>query len=172
MRKLKMFLAIGCATVMVVTAAGCSSTSSDAVEETTQTETTDTTQDETTADTDNSTVTNEVDDSVVFGKVTAIDGSDITLALGEMAQGNNMDGKEAPSGDSNSTGGQTASTEAPSGEAPSGDTNAAGGQAPDMSTLFTESGETTTITVDDESIIKLVSGTETTTGSLSDITVD
>lgn len=208
MRKLKKYLAIGCTAMMVLTAAGCSSTttSSEAVEESTQdTATTETAQDTTTTDattttTDTTTATDTTqtaDASIVFGKVTAINGTSITLALGTISQGKDMGSGEAPtnidntttksgtsssttettpaappsgevpSGDAQGAGGQAPSGEAPSGEAPSAD-----GQAPDMSAMFEESGETLTITVEDESLIKIVSGSETTTGSLSDIAVD
>lgn len=199
MRKLKKYLAIGCTAMMVVTAAGCSSTttSSTATEDTTQEETTETTEDTATTDTTTTNTTTDTatttDDSIVFGKVTAVEGTSITLAVGEMPQGKDMgngeapaatdatsggtdtESKEAPSTDAGGAGGQAPSGEAPSGQAPSGEApsgEAPSGEAPDMSSMFEESGETLTITVEDESLIKIMSGTESTTGSLSDITVD
>lgn len=135
MRKLKKMIAIGCASVMVVSVAGCSSTqqTSETTSESTQSETTDTAQTDTAqtdtaqTDTKQSEETKEaVENSVVFGKVTAIDGSNITLALGDMPQGNGMGDGQAPSGDkvapnsdANQGDGQTSTQDKPSGEAPS-----------------------------------------------------
>lgn len=206
MKKIKKMITIGCTVAMIATAVGCSSTetsstTSETTSESTQSETTtDSTQQDsqTEENTQTEETTEAVDSSVVFGKVTAIDGSSITLALGEMPQGKDMgDGQapdgEAPSGDQSSDtekpSGEAPSGEVPSGEAPTTDANQSDstategekpsgeaptgdGQTPDMSSLFEESGETLTITVDDESIIQLMSGSETTTGSLSDIAVD
>jgi hypothetical protein len=214
MKKLKKFLAIGCTAMMVVTAAGCSSTSdsSEAVEDTTQ-EATVATQDSATTDTNTEDTTTETadettaesadetttDKAMVVGKVTAIDGTSITLSLGEMPQSRGAGNGEAPTNADNTKtkpetdGTTTDAATPPSGEAPKGnapsdqvptdaqddgekvpspDGQKAEGQMPDISAMFTESGETLIITVEDESLIQIVSGTETTTGSLSDITVD
>ncbi len=187
MKKLKKYLAIGCTVMMVVTATGCSSTttSSDATETTTQ----DTTTKDSTTTTEATDTTKETtdeaqttDESVVYGKVTAVDGTSVTLALGDMPQGEGMQNGEAPAApDANAASStDTATKEAPSGEAPSGEASsgeapsggAPTGEAPDITSMFVESGETLTITVEDESLIKIMSGAETTTGSLSDITVD
>lgn len=136
--------------------------------------------------------------NTVYGKVTKIDGNKITLALGDMAQGNmgaapsgmpqggGQDGKnggQAPSGapDKNgkSNGGQDGKS---GGQAPSGAPGKGSGQAPsgmpqggqpgNMGGGFTENGETKEITIDDESLIKVQSGNTQTQGSLDDITVD
>lgn len=207
MKKLKKYLAVGFSVMMVVTAAGCSgstTTSSDATGETTSESTnttaTTSTQDASKTSTTTSTTT-ATNTSAVFGKVTAIDGTSITLTLGEMQQGNGMGNGEAPPTTDSKTAQSSTSTtstntttppsdatksaeaqapsgnaqgsgQAPTGEKPSGEAPSGDGQAPDMSAMFKESGETKTITIEDESLIKIMSGSETTTGSLSDIAVD
>ncbi|WP_099467696.1 hypothetical protein [Konateibacter massiliensis] len=204
MRKLKRILAVSCVAMLIVTAAGCSGTeaASETASESTQEETTEAenTTDAAEAETSQTDTAQAASEDRVIGKVTAIDGSTITLALGEMPQAGAKGDMELPSGDGTAPSGDSADAakekpsqdgqapsgeapsgdaQAPSGEAPSGDAQAPSGEAPagdgtapDMSSLFEESGETLTITVDDESVIKVVSGGEETTGSLSDIAVD
>jgi hypothetical protein len=213
MKKLKKYLTVGFTAMMVVTAAGCSGstttssttstestgqTTNESTDATKATSTQDASKSQTATDTTTQTTSNS---SVVFGKVTAIDGTSVTLALGEMPQGNGMGNGEAPAATDNKTAQSSANTtstntatppsgatkpdatgetsgnaqgagQAPTGEKPSGEAPSRNGQAPDMSAMFEESGETKTITIEDESLIKIMSGGETTTGSLSDIAVD
>jgi hypothetical protein len=139
---------------------------------------------------------NEDAASTIYGKVTGVDGNNITLALGEMA-GRNMEGGAMPSGapqdgtrpsaapEGFSPNDGTAPSGAPedfpsnNGAAPSGtpqngdDTKKDQGGMPEgRGNFFTENGETSTITIDDESIIKVQSRNEQSSGSLEDITVD
>lgn len=208
MRKLKRMIAIGSIVVIIVTAAGCSSTNESTETTTTSSETT---QNETTTNSeqvdnnskDIATTENAssiAEDLVVFGKVTAINGTTVTLAVGDMPQGNKMEGGQTPdaqgpnkddvqnnqeSARDKSKEAPNENKEAPSSDASQGNTQATSGEkpsqqpptsgeseSPDMSSLFVESGESLTITIEDESLIKIMSGSETTTGSLSDIAVD
>ena len=129
--------------------------------------------------------------SDIYGKVTAIDGKKITLALGDMPQGrmggsapsgmpsgkgNNQDGSASnntPNGSGNGNGSNSA---APSGAAPSGapgnNKQFSGNGRQGMGGFFKENGKTQVITVDDESLIKIQSGNQQTDGSLKDISVD
>lgn len=94
-----------------------------------------------------------VQDKVTFGKVTAVDGDTITVALGD------MDIVEAPNGDK------------PEGEAPSGDKpegEAPGGSEKGMP--FKENGETVTITLDETVTIQVQDGKDITEGTSDDIT--
>ncbi len=128
-----------------------------------------------------------VQDEVTLGKVTAIDGDTITVALGEMNLAGDKSGEapsgdkpegEAPSGDKPE--GEAPSGDKPEGEAPSGDK--AEGEAPsgdkpegeapsgeNKGTPFEESGETVTITLDDTITIQLQDGGSTTEGTSDDI---
>jgi|GEM_PF-3011627 len=203
--KIKRMIAIVSAMAIIATATGCSSTNentdttntSTTASESTQSETTiDSTQVESntkaTAKTEN--VPDKAGDSIVYGKVTAIDGSTVTLAVGDIPQGNKMEGGQAPNKD-DAQNVQESSTdqskeapnekkEAPALDASQGNTEASSGkkqnqqppsgegEAPEMGLLFVESGESLTITIEDESLIKIMSGTDLITGSLSDIAVD
>ena len=139
---MKKFLSIICALALILTFASCKNGESDR---------------------SNTTVT---------GKVTAIDGTKITLALGEVSKEQNQDGAPTPPD------GQTPDGQTPGGQAPSGDQNGtppakpdeqsgdsangnaqpAGGQPPEMGedggneVSFTESGETLTVDVKDAEI--------------------
>lgn len=98
------------------------------------------------------------DENTIYGNVTAIEGSSITLALGTLNQdsvpgGNEQRGAQ-PSGDGQNGGGQAPSgmpsgqpSDMPSGQ-PSG--MPSGGEQPSMLTL---TGETITIAISDESLI-------------------
>lgn len=120
----------------------------------------------------------ESSSSTVYGKVTAIDGAKITLALGTMLQGGGAGGTppSKPSGkpsDSTSSNSSTTASNTnamPSGAAPSGmpGTPPSGGMG---GSPFTENGKTSTITISDESIIKTQEGNSTKSASLSDIKV-
>ena len=86
----------------------------------------------------------------VMGKVTAVNGNEITIALVNMGgrpEGGNGERPEMPEGEE--------------GKAPS-----------DMSDMMEETGETKTIVIEDESIIVKFEGEEEVTGSLADIEVD
>jgi hypothetical protein len=110
--------------------------------------------------------------ATVFGKVTKVEGNNITLALGELPE---MGNGEAPAGKSEGE----VPAEKPEGEAPAGKPE---GEAPagkpegmDSNQMpeFIESGEEATITIEDESLIQLKSGRdESEQGSIEDITVD
>lgn len=102
------------------------------------------------------------DQSIIYGKVTAIDGSKITLALGTIKDGKeNAKGGKQPQNDASSgsekasapSGKNNGSAPSDNGAPPSGNNggNNAGHQSMDLLTL---SGETSTITVSDTSIIK------------------
>ena len=131
--------------------------------------------------------------STVYGKVTGVDGSNITLALGEMSErtmdgampsGTPQDGTRpsgAPEGFSDNGAAPSGTPQMPAddGAMPSGapqNGNDAmkgqGGMPGGRGGSFTENGETSTITIDDESIIKVQSRNEQNSGSLEDITVD
>lgn len=142
-------------------------------------------------------------DSMIFGKVTAINGKEITLALGDMPQGGGMPGEmgNGPKGDGTKGDGikgdgpkdvpQTDGSDNPSSDDGKQDD---GSDVPDPSGMpqggeakgdrpngdmprgmggdFKENGETLTITIEDESLIQIQKGRETSTGTLSDIVVD
>lgn len=209
MNKIKKIATISFMVMIIVTVAGCSSTQAtstdtnvketkETTESTTATEGTTSETQEKQQDTDSTKAQqSQEDDSMVFGKVTAIDGKSLTLAVGKKPQAKDMgngeapskendkDGKEAPNGEKPDTKGTDSASTGEAGQAPPQNQESSDGQKsdkgmpadngkerPDMSSLFEESGETITITVDDESIITIMSGDETTTGSLSDIKVD
>lgn len=110
----------------------------------------------------------------IFGKVTAIDGSKITLALGTMGHGSGQAGGQKRQGTSSGEGGGAPGGK--NGAAPQGGQNAnsgGGGNLPSGSetpsspnsagkgaprgmggSMITLTGETTTITVSDSSILK------------------
>lgn len=138
---------------------------------------------------------NTQDSSTVYGKVTKINGNKITLALGSMQGG--MGGGQAPSGKSNKSGGAAPSgtpggngkggnfgaapSGAPGGNGKGGNSgtvpsgapggNGKGGNMPGgMGGGFTQNGKTSTITIKDESLIKVISGNKESTGSLKSIT--
>lgn len=121
----------------------------------------------------------------VFGKVTAIDGSKITLALGTMGRGFGNGTGQRKQGASSVKGGGTASRSwqgtTSGGQGNPGRQNSSGkGTRPQMGGAITLSGETTTVTLSDSSVIKKMergprqssSGSAgQTSGSLSDIKV-
>ena len=116
--------------------------------------------------------------NVKYGQVTAVDGSTVTLNMGTMSSG----GMGAPSGDNSGTTSGNTPPSMPSGDnsgTTSGDTsasaggqNAPGGGQGGMGSSFTADGTTATITISDESIISVENAGTTSTGSLSDISVD
>jgi hypothetical protein len=112
-------------------------------------------------------------DNVVYGQVTAVNGNEITLALGTMDQrggmmGGGMQGTmpQMPGGDGTASG----STQGTVPQMPGGDGTNGG-------SLLTESGQTLTITITDTSILskqsfgKDASASSGSSVSLSDITV-
>ena len=136
--------------------------------------------------------------SSVTGQVTAVDGSSVTLLLGEMAENPTGDASAAeapsvrpdssetapsssPSGEAPSGGapsGDAPSGDAPSGGAPSGETPASGapsGNAPSgggAMSSFTAGEESVTITITDSTVITVAGMGESTEGTIDDITVD
>lgn len=183
MKNLKKKLIIGCCTLFAVASvAACSG----------NTEAKDTAADSTAESTNETASEDTQTSSALYGIVTEINENELTLSLGEYAQGKNsgnpgaMDGGTAPSGmpegdapsgipQGESPDGAKDDGTAPSGM-PQGDPQNGGqpgGQAPGgMGGAFTESGETLVITIDDESIIKVMNGREETQGSLEDISID
>lgn len=101
------------------------------------------------------------DQTVLYGKVTAVDGSKITLALGTMPQGERGGGNAsggARSGDrpeSSASGGfrGRSGNESGSSRAFRGSSVPAGGGFRNPAELLTLTGETKTITITDESIL-------------------
>ena len=109
----------------------------------------------------NSSTVNDHSNSTVVGQVTVVDGSCVTLLLGELS--------EAPSGDSGQTppsgapqGNSTGGAQAPSGEMPSG-----GG----FGQRFTAGEESLTITVSDAVSVTIENRDGSTEALLSDIAV-
>jgi len=114
--------------------------------------------------------TTQTQGTALYGKVTAIDGSSITLAIGEMPepQGASIDGqattgdqKTPPANQEQNSAATDSDKSRPTSQAPQGtpDANTQGNRE-----LLTLTGETKEISVTDESII--------TNGKLADITVD
>ncbi|HWT75393.1 MAG TPA: hypothetical protein VN258_11855 [Mobilitalea sp.] len=194
MKRIKRYVAIGCTLLLVAVPLTACSKSKESTNDNTNVSTT---EDTTLAST------------TVYGKVTAIDGNVVTLALGELSQSGmggaapsgqppqmpngNSTGGAAPSGTPNGdmnnsavpsqTPGDTSGAAVPSGTPGASDGGAApsgmpGGNPPSggipgsMRSSFTENGETLTITVEDEGVIQVQSGSSTTQGSIADITVD
>lgn len=174
MRRFKRFAAVGCSVLMLFASLGaCNAKMSKSSTDNSQTN-------------DSTTINNS---SSVYGKVTAIDGTTVTLALGEMksvgGKGENPPAK--PSDNSGSTTSNSDNSSSNSGSAPSGNMadkpngTPPGGTAPSgipgnppnggPGGTFTANGKTSTITITDESIIKVQEGPTTKAGSLSDIKV-
>lgn len=191
MKSIKPILA-ACLAIGLVT--GCSSTSSETESSTTtttnETETSSTTTQDTEEET--STVSDATEqtqstegESTITGKVTAIDGETITVAVmgGDRggAQGGQPDASgeqgEAPAGDdgdvdsSEHPDANTESSDMPAETPAEGSMDAEGGNMSEQGDFQGESEEKT-ITVSDESVISVESDGSTTQGSLSDITVD
>ena len=118
----------------------------------------------------------------VTGQVTAVDGSSVTLLLGEMSENQKS---EAPTVQQNSDG--TAPSGAPSGDAPSGDAPSGGapsGGAPSgdvpsgdvpsggrAMSSFTAGEDSVTITITDSTVITVAGMGESTDGTIDDIKV-
>lgn len=197
----KKYLAVGCSAVFLATAiTSCSSSNSTTdVSSTSPASTTTAPQASSDANSDSTASTKE------YGKVTAVDGNTITIALGEMSGGGNRGDKpsndgatpsgtpdgQAPSGDAVPPFGapdeQAPSGEAvypsgtPDGQAPSDDSTSASDRSAGRGNSkgqggmggfggFSETGETKTITITDESILKSMGAGESSEVSLSSIT--
>ena len=145
---------------------------------------------ETTSDTSESTGT------TLLGQITAIDGDQITLAIGTENQGGGsgnmpeasgevpsgdgsgtMPSGEVPSGDASGSmpsgqpsGDASGTKPETSGEVPSGDASGMNGGG--MGGGLTLTGEEQTITVSDSTVITIEGTDEDTTGSVSDLAVD
>jgi hypothetical protein len=146
-------------------------------------------------------ITTDQSSSTIIGKVTEINGTIITLALGEMPGGGpGKDGGAMPSGapDGNGKhgghgkGGGAIPSGTPDRNGKDGGPGKDGGTMPSgtpdgngkddgnlrdqehggMNRFFKETGETKAIEVTDESLIKLMSADGETTGGLKDISVD
>lgn len=90
------------------------------------------------------------DQDVVYGKVTAVDGSKITIALGTLNfQERGGSGGSRPQGTSSGSGQEAGSR--PAGSRPSGNQQ---GQRGNFSNLLTLTGKSTTITISDASVLK------------------
>ncbi len=105
------------------------------------------------------------DQDIVYGKVTAVDGSKITMDIGTLnfqGGGRNGGGSSRPQGGS---GGSRPAGSGPAGSRPSGGQQ---GQRENFSNLLTLTGKSTTITVSDASVLKkqeMPSGGGNRTGS-------
>lgn len=122
------------------------------------------------------------DSSTVYGKVTAIDGTKITLNLGNMSQGTGMGGNppSKPSDEATSNNNSTTidTTTKPSGTPPNGTPGTPPSGTPGTPPSgrpgggsFTENSKSTTINITNEGLIKTQSGNTTKIGTLSDIKV-
>lgn len=120
--------------------------------------------------TDNNVTANNTDNNAstgtnLMGQVTAIDGNSVTLVGSTMKGGNRGNGNfksdgTQPSGDPGNAKGGTP---------PSVDPSATG--MPDGQRDFAANGEESTVVIEDESIISIQNGNETTSGTLADIQV-
>jgi hypothetical protein len=125
-------------------------------------------------------------DTTILGKVKSIDGSKITLALGEEAttsSSNENTQGQAPTAPSasdaqSSTNGNQAQGGAPSGAPGGAQDGAQGGSpggAPGMgstsTTTFTLNGKENTVDIKDEGVISVTKGSKTIAGTLADITI-
>jgi hypothetical protein len=134
--------------------------------------------------------------STILGKVKAIDGSKITISLGEEVtttnsntsngQGQNSAPPEKPAGETNTQNNNAAPPEKPAGDQSgnvqgTGDNGGTppempqGGGAPGMGnssiTTFKTNGEEKTIEIKNEGIISVTKGSKTIAGTLADITI-
>lgn len=134
--------------------------------------------------------------TTILGKVKAIDGSKITISLGEEVtttnsntangEGQNSAPPEMPAGEGNSQGNNSAPPEKPagdqSGNGQGGGNN--GGTPPEMpqgggaqgmgsssTTTFKTNGEEKIINIENEGIISVMKGSKTISGTLADITI-
>ncbi|MDR3595736.1 hypothetical protein [Clostridium sp.] len=135
-------------------------------------------------------------DTTILGKVKAIDGSKVTISLGEEVTTSNSDTTNGntqsnqgqtsappakPDGDSSTNGNgqtpdQSGTTSGNPPEMPQGGGAPDGGQgAPGMgnssTTSFKENGEEKTINITNEGIISVTKGSKSLTGTLADITI-
>lgn len=134
--------------------------------------------------------------TTILGKVKAIDGSKITISLGDEVtttnsntnngQGQNSAPPEKPSGEGNSQNNNSAPPEMPAGDqsANGQGTGNDGGTPPEMqqgggapgmgnssTTTFKSNGEEKTIEIKNEGIISVTKGSKTIAGTLADITI-
>lgn len=133
--------------------------------------------------------TDAASENTVYGKVTKVDGSTITYEVmergekGEKPSGSAMpEGSGAPDGEAPSASGAPDENAKPDGTPPAqpdGSAMPQGSGAPDDNAKrggggFTSTGETKTLTVEDDTTIKIVSmkqdSADATDGSISDIT--
>lgn len=128
--------------------------------------------------TDSTANTNDLSNTTVTGKVTAIDGNSITLQLGELTQSttnkdNTAKSDQATSDSSDSSSNQTSSEQAPpdnSTSQNSSDKAPSGNRPPGGPMTFTAGDQTITITLGDDVAIAIEG--QNTTGAIDDITVD
>lgn len=135
-----------------------------------------------------SAVKSEYAGTTVYGKVTAVKGKKVTLALGKLTQASKLSaGTGSTSGSSKTDTALSGGTPSkPDGTAPSGAPKTGGntkggtatsglpnGGAPGSTgSLFKENGKKLTVTIKDESKIRVQSGNKSTQGSLDDIKVN
>ncbi len=159
---MKKKLAMAVAAVMTLSLVGCGSKAAVTQNSTAVTEEAASIQAESTVESTQPEEEMSVQDEVTIGKVAAIDGDTITVALGKMnlaeVTGGDRSESEAPGGDKLQ--GEAASGNKPEGESPSGD---------NKGMPFKESGETITITPDDTVTILVQNGENTTEGTIDDI---
>jgi len=145
-------------------------------------------------------IAEQTKDSTILGKVKAIDGSKVTISLGEEVTTSNSDAAngntqgqaptlEKPAGDTNSQSQDQGSNSAPPAK-PEGDTQSSGqggtgnGNTPEMpqgggapgmvnasTTSFILSGEEKVIDITNEAIVTVTKGSKTISGNLTDITI-
>jgi len=109
-----------------------------------------------------------------YGKVTAINGKELTLELGTMNAGASGNRSQNGAGSANSKNGTVKSNgKKPSGSAPSGSypTSGAPRQGGGMREVLTPTGEKKVITISDENIISMQSKGSTSAAKLTDIKV-
>lgn len=141
MKKLKKLLVLCLAAACSVSLAACSQQSSDAGASS---------QALAQADQQGSASSAASDQDAVYGKVTAVDGSKITIALGTLNfQERGGSGGSRPQGTSSGSGQAVGSK--PVGSRPSGNQQ---GQRGNFSNLLTLTGKSTTITISDASVLK------------------
>lgn len=168
MKRFTKKMTIGCSVLLIAASlTACSSSAEKTVVNATEVETTSNAPKQ--ADVDKAIQEN---DNTVIGKVTNVDGNNITLALVELQAMSNGGRPGMPTTDATEekNANEAAHTEKPEGEV---STNMSRGNNDNQMNVFTESGEELIITVEDESLIHLISGIDKLDqGSLEDITVD
>lgn len=124
----------------------------------------------------NNTGTGDAANTVLYGQITAIDGSSVTIAVGAQPQRPQMDGAQPQDG-----GQADAPPNGPQGGPPSGDWPRSDGNAPDFPSGdrprsdgnapggMTLTGEEQTFTVTDSTVITVRSGNGSETGALADL---